>query len=89
MATTSPAMATTQTVGSKETKLYMHKEAMEFEGYSLQIKAMARRKTITPNVQCVLTTDPKELVQNKTLEDSTRLTAQKQRFFCWAERPLA
>ena len=35
MATTSPAMATTQTVGSKETKLYMHKEAREFAGYRL------------------------------------------------------
>ena len=80
MATTSPAMATTQTVGSKETKLYMHKEAREFAGYRLQIKAMARRKTSNPNVYRVLTTDPKELVRNKTLDQAEVDTANAELF---------
>ena len=78
MATTSPAMATTQTVGSKETKLYMHKEAREFAGYRLQIKAMARRKTSNPNVYRVLTTKPEDL--KKILDEAEVETANAELF---------
>ena len=65
-------------MGSKETKLYMHKEAREFAGYRLQIKAMARRKTSNPNVYRVLTTKPEDL--KKILDEAEVETANAELF---------